>query len=394
MHAHTRVILKKDREKSILKRHPWIFSGAIHTLPNFINGDILPIYTFDKQFVGYGYFNTASNILGRVISFDETPPLDSLQKKLEAALAFRKDIFAHFPQQTNAYRLINGEGDGIPGLIVDLYDRIAVFQSSTLGIDKLKSWFVDYLVQHLKLEAIYEKSLSSSRLLEKIPFKEGFIYGKTEDEVFFKENGFTYTFSLKSSQKTGFFLDQREMRVWVKQLAYGKKVLNAFSYTGGFTLSALAGGAFSLDSVEISKSALEREKHHLVLNDLSATKHQSFNENVFDFLQRMPSASYDFIILDPPAFIKKKSDLIPGCRGYKEINRLAIQKSLPKTYLLTASCSSYMDATLFQKVIFQASVEAKREVRIIGSHRLALDHPISPFHPEGHYLKSLLLYIE
>jgi 23S rRNA (cytosine1962-C5)-methyltransferase len=208
----------------------------------------------------------------------------------------------------------------------------------------------------------------------------------------FKENDLLYTASLKESQKTGFFLDHREMRQWIRELSRGKRVLNAFSYTGGFSVAALAGGAEQVDSVDISSEAIRQAREHVVLNGFDATKQGFFCENVFDFLRQRP-LPYDLVILDPPAFAKRKKDVVSACRGYKDINRLVIQKLPVGSILLTSSCSYHVPEDLFQKIIFQAAIEAKREVQIIGRHRLAMDHPINVFHPEGHYLKSLLLFI-
>ncbi len=195
------------------------------------------------------------------------------------------------------------------------------------------------------------------------------------------------------SQKTGFFLDHREMRQWVRSLSAGKRVLNAFSYTGGFSVYALAGGAKCVDSVDISQEAVEASKRHVTLNGFKAAEQGFICADVFAFL-REAAMPYDLVILDPPAFAKRRKDIVPACRGYKDINRLAMQKMPAHSLLLTCSCSHHVDEQLFQKVVFQAAVEAKRKVRIIGKHRLAGDHPVNIFHPESDYLKSLLLYIE
>lgn len=385
------VILKAGKEKAIRQRHHWIFSGAVHSFPSFENGEILSVYSFDHQFLGYAYFNRRSGIVGRMLSFDETPALEALEKNLKKALDLRKHFFN--PEFTNSYRLVNGEGDGIPGLILDCYGDVVVLQSSTLGIDKLKSWIVHWIREHLNPITIYEKSQLPSRREEGIENQHGFLFGKEQDAFSFMENGLLFTSSLEKSQKTGFFLDHREMRQMVRDLSKGKKILNAFSYTGGFTISALAGGAARVDSVDISEEAIQKVKEHTALNGFSVVENRCFTEDVFNFL-REKELSYDLIILDPPAFAKKQKDIIPACRGYKDINRLAIQKMPSQSLLLTCSCSYYVDEGLFQKVIFQSALEAKREVRIIGKHRLGIDHPVNVYHPESHYLKSLLLYID
>lgn len=391
MTKHIGVILKPGKDKAIRQCHHWIFSGAVQSLPSFEDGDFLPVYSADGQLLGSGYFNRRSGIIGRMVSFDQTPPLQSLEQRLEAAVKLRQEWFDF--QQTNAYRLVNGEGDGIPGLIVDVYDQVIVLQFSTKGMDRIKPWVVDWLNHHLKPQTIYEKSLLPSRREEGLQDVQGYLSGEKQSEIVFKENGFSFTAALAKSQKTGFFLDHREMRQWVQHLAEGKRVLNAFSYTGGFSVYALAGGAERVDSVDVSAEAIEAAKRHIALNGRDPQSQRFFCEDVFAFL-RERELSYELVILDPPAFAKRHKDIIPACRGYKDINRLAMQKMPSQSLLLTCSCSHYVDEELFQKVLFQAAMEAHRQVRIVGRHRLAPDHPINLFHPESHYLKSFLLYVE
>jgi 23S rRNA (cytosine1962-C5)-methyltransferase len=386
------VILKPGKEKAIRQRHHWIFSGAVQTLPSFENGDILPIHAADGALLGSGYFNRKSGIIGRLLAFDATPPIQALLERLDAALAWRIRWFEQ--EQTTAYRLVNGEGDGIPGLVIDRYENTLVLQSGALGIDRLKPVIVDHLIKRLQLQTIYEKSLLPSRKEEGLAFAQGYLAGEENPDVLFKENGLQFTASLPQSQKTGFFLDHREMRQWVRSLTAGKRVLNAFSYTGGFTVYALAGGAKKADSLDISQEAIQAAQQHVALNGFNAAEQQFICEDVFSFLREQEKLPYDLVILDPPAFAKRQKDIIAACRGYKDINRLALQKMPSQSLLLTCSCSHHVDAELFQKVVFQATLEAKRQVRIIGQHRLAPDHPINIFHPESNYLKSLLLLVE
>ena len=232
-----------------------------------------------------------------------------------------------------------------------------------------------------------------SRGEEGLQNQEGLLFGEEVDEVEIMENKIKFIVSIKNGQKTGFFLDQREMRNWVQELSEGKKVLNCFGYTGGFSLYAMKGGATQVDTVDISTDAIGLAQKNTSLNKIDADKHNFIAEDVFQFLREKP-LEYDLIILDPPAFTKRKTDIIQACRGYKDINRLAIKKIPSGSLLLTSSCSYHIDEKLFQTVVFQAAAEAGRSVRIIGRHRLALDHPINIFHPEGEYLKSLLLFIE
>lgn len=386
-----RVVLKPGKEKAILNHHHWIFSGAVQTLPTFENGKLLPVHASDGRLLGSGYFNRKSNIVGRLVSFDSTPPLEAIQQSLDRAIAFRNILFD--PSQTNAYRLINGEGDGLPGLTVDIYDRVVVVQLSTKGMDVLRDWLVHEIDLRLKPFAIYEKSTLATRQEEGLSEVQGLLKGSLPESLVIKENGLSFKVNLEKSQKTGFFLDHREMRQWVRSLVKDKQVLNAFSYTGGFSIYALAGGAQRVDSVDISEEAMTLAKENVVLNGYDQANQGFFATDVFQFL-RDRSLPYEFVILDPPAFAKRQKDIIPACRGYKDINRLAMQKMPSKSWLLTSSCSHYVDEELFQKVVFQAAQEAKRKVRIVGRHRLAMDHPINIFHPESNYLKSLLLYID
>ncbi len=264
MNKYTDVILKPGRDKALRQRHHWIFSGAIQSLPSFKDGDLLPVYAAHGKRMGTGYFNHYSGIIGRMIAFDETPPLEHLSQKLKAAIHLRHEWFDL--QHTNAYRLVNGEGDGIPGLILDIYNQAIVLQSSTKGIDCLKPWIVDWLKRYLKPQLIYEKSLLPSRKEEKLEDFQGYLSGEKKEEISFKENDLLFTLSLPKSQKTGFFLDHREMRQWVRHLARGRNVLNAFSYTGGFSVYALAGGAKRVDSVDISEEAVLAAQKHILLN--------------------------------------------------------------------------------------------------------------------------------
>lgn len=384
------VILKPGKEKAILNQHHWIFSGAIQKMPEkFADGDFLPVYSADNKLLGSAYFNRKSQLIGRMVTFDAMPPLEALQKHLDAAITLRTQLFNS--SKTNAFRLVNGEGDRLPGIVIDQYDDILVIQFSTLGMDRLRSWWVELLIKKLKPSAIYEKSNLPSRKEEGLKSIQQLLFGQIPSEVEIKENGLRFLVSLIDGQKTGFFLDQREMRLHVKELSEKKNVLNCFAYTGAFSVYAAAGGASRVDSVDISEAAMKMASSNMEINGMK--DHKFFTEDVFQFL-REHELNYQLIILDPPAFAKRKKDVISACRGYKDINRLALQKMPPCSFLLTSSCSYHVNADLFQKVVFQASVEAKRVVRIIGMHRTASDHPLNICHPEGEYLKSLLLYVE
>jgi 23S rRNA (cytosine1962-C5)-methyltransferase len=384
------VILKRGKDKPIRQRHHWIFSGAVKTLPAFEDGAILPVRSDIGDLLGYAYFNKKSSIIGRMLSFGETPPLEAIEKNVASALALRKTLLT---DQTNGCRLINGEGDGVPGLVVDSYDDVLVIQVATLGMEKLKPFLLELLTKKMSPRSIYEKSNLPTRREEGLSDFEGLLYGERAGTVEIHEAGLRFLVEISTSQKTGFFLDLREMRRLVRSLGRGRRVLNCFCYTGAFSIAALAGGAARADSVDSSEEAIALAKRNLILNGFSEKTNLLFNEDVFEFLRR-PDLRYDFIILDPPAFAKKKADIVPACRGYKDINRLAMQKILPGGLLLTLCCSYFVDEPLFQKVIFQAAAEAWREVRLLQRHHLAYDHPVNIYHPESDYLKSFLLYVE
>lgn len=379
----SRVTLKPGKEKSLVNRHPWIFSGAIASRPDHAAGDILSVYSFEGKLLGFGYFHPENSIAGRMLSFTAENPLDTVRKNLKAALDLRNTFVP-----TEARRLVNAEGDGLPGLIIDQYGDVLVMQIHTAGMEKLKSFLVDELVSLLHPKAIYQKCTAAARRQEGLEDAKGLLYGTETPEVTITEHGISYIVSVLEGQKTGFFLDQREMRKKVLELSKDKKVLNCFAYTGGFSLAALKGGASVVHSVEISEEACKLAHR----NNFDSARHTIFQADAFDFLRTKP-LDYDVVILDPPAFAKKRADVVMASKGYREINRVAIQKMPSHSLLLTCSCSSYIDSTLFQQLLFQASSDAGRTVQILGRHIQAPDHPVSIYHPEGVYLKSLLLYI-
>ncbi len=383
------VILKPGREKSLLARHPWIFSGAVATLPEFTDGDVLPVISAKKEHLGFGYFNRHSNIIGRMLCFDAIPAKDALIANIKQALELRKNLIC---TTTNASRLINGEGDFCPGLIVDQYADALVLQISTLGMDKLKPLIVETLQTLLNPSWIYESSTSPSRKEEGLNECRQTLFGTPQDDIVVHEGGLQFLVNPLKGQKTGFFQDLREMRNLVQQLAKNKTVLNCFSYTGAFSCHALKGGATHCVSVDISQEAISQTKKHMQLNHFDDSVHSEVVADCFDFL-RTEKLNYDLIILDPPAFAKRKSDVARAIRGYQEINRQALAKMPKNSLLLTCSCSYHVDEELFCKMLFHAARDAKRDLRIIQKHRLAFDHPLNIYHPESSYLKSFLCYV-
>jgi len=385
------VVLKPGKDKAVLNRHHWIFSGAIKDLPEFEDGAILPVCSAGGELLGHGYFNRKSSIMGRMVSFGGGAPLDEVRKTVDRAVALRARLFD--PAVTNARRLINAEGDGLPGLIADIYDDVLVLQVATLGMEKMKPFVLELLTAAVKPRAVLERSDLASRLEEGLEEAEGPLAGDRVDKVRIVEEGIPYWVDLSGGQKTGFYLDQRESRKLVRGFASGRRVLNTFSYSGAFSVCALKGGAVRADSVDSSAAAVELAKENFELNGFPSDSGIFFTADVFEFL-REPALDHDFIILDPPAFAKRRTDVVAACRGYKDINRLAFQRVRAPGLVLTFSCSHFVEEGLFQQVVFQAAHEAGRRVRILQKHRQAFDHPVNIYHPETAYLKGFLLYVD
>lgn len=385
------VILKKGKEVIFKNRHLWIFSGAIAAYPDhFENGSIQSVLSSTGELLGHAYFNKDISIAGRIVSFGSIDPYHFIKENIQEAIAMRSQFFDE--KQTNAYRLINGEADALPGLIVDKYNDCLVLQSFTLGMDRLKEYVVDCLIKTGKYNSIFEKSTSSSRREESLKEHIAILHGSNCPVIDIIEHGLKFKIEWEKGQKTGFFLDQREMRAKVRDLSHNRAVLNCFSYTGGFSVYALAGGAKSVDSIDISASAVDMAKANLELNGFDSISNPCISEDVFNFLTHK-ALPYDFVILDPPAFAKKKRDIDQAINGYRRINILALSKMPKRSLLLTCSCSYYIDEQMFKELLFQAAREAKRNVSIISKHIHGIDHPVNIFHPESDYLKSFLLYV-
>jgi 23S rRNA (cytosine1962-C5)-methyltransferase len=386
-----KVILKPGKEKSVIvNRHPWIFSGAIERFPRLAPGELADVFSHDGKFLARGYFHPDNSIAGRILSYTEEDIATVLKRKIEEAIALRS---ACISSDTNCFRLINAEADGVSGLIVDKYNDVYVMQCSTYGVERLKPLIISLLAAIVKPRLLYEKSLSSARSQEGLEPFEGVHIGEMVNEVLVIENGIEFCVSLTEGQKTGLFLDHRQMRDLIRSLSLGKKVLNCFSYTGGFSLYALKGGASHVTSVDISESASSYTKKNTELNKFSLDKHTIICDDVFDYLSSKQTLDEDIIIIDPPAFAKKRKDIDSASTGYRKLNSLVLSKAKKGSIVLTSSCSYFIDRNAFGHLVFQAASECKRDVRILQHHILALDHPISLYHPEGDYLKSLLLYV-
>lgn len=385
--------LLPGKDVHLRNRHHAVFRAAVADWPDCPNGSIVEVVSSTKDFLCYATFNREAYICGRAIAFTRGDPLFAVEQAMERAIAVRRRFFAN--EDTNAIRLINAEGDSLPGLIVDQYADVLVVQFTTSGMDALREWICDRLQALCTPRAIFEKSGGTSRKKEGLEPREGWLRGEADPVIDIRERGLKLKIGLVGSQKTGLFLDQRDMRSLVRSLSTGRTVLDCCSYIGGFSTSALLGGAEGVDAVDYDEVALARAKEHVELNCGTAERFGHYREDVFAFLRRRPlPRPYDFIILDPPAFAKRSQDLEPAKKAYTDLNRSAMEMLPPGSLLLTCSCSYQMDAALFQTVVFHAARQAKRGVRIVSRHRQAFDHPVNLFHPEVDYLKSLLLWIE
>lgn len=386
-----RVDLKKGKEKPILHKHHWIFSGAVKKISAYKPGDLAEVFSSENEKLGTAILNQGHSITAHMLCFKEESVEDAIKDRIEKAFSFRKRWFD--PAITNSYRLINAEGDAIPGLIVDSYADVLVLQISHPGIETLKELIIQNLISTCNPRAIIEKSTSFLRKKEGLNETRCHIWGEDLKIVEVLENGLSYSIDLYEGQKTGFFLDQRESRKMIAELSNGKRVLNCFAYTGGFSIAALSGNAQHVDSVEISAKCQSKVDTNIQLNKLDESKHRFICGDVFDFLKTC-SWDYDIVILDPPAFVKKREDIAQAFRAYKDINAQAMRNMLPNSLLLTCSCSYHVEEELFQNILFRAALEANRSVKIISTHKMAYDHLVSIYHPESAYLKSFLLLVE
>ncbi|MFH1208368.1 MAG: class I SAM-dependent rRNA methyltransferase [Candidatus Omnitrophota bacterium] len=384
-----RCVLQRGKERPVKNRHPWIFSGAIDRIDEgFEAGDLVRVLSDKDEFLGVGYLNPQSQIVVRMLAFEDIA-IDEpfFAEKIGHALEMRRRFL---PAETSAYRLIHSEGDFLSGLIVDVYGDFLVAEFNTAGIDAWKPVIVKCLQKYFPSHSIFERSDSDLRKWEGLKRSVGVLVGSEPPAAIeILENGLLFGVDIKSGQKTGFFLDQRESRECVRGISAGKRVLNCFAYTGGFSVYAAKGGAREIVSVESSESAVAMGRKNFERNGLGADASVWAQQDVFDYL-RATKKEFDMIILDPPAFCKNKSQVQHATRGYKDINLQAL-KQLPKGGLLfTFSCSSYITPDLFQKIVFGAASDTKRDVRILRKTSHAFDHPINIYHPEGEYLKGLL----
>jgi 23S rRNA (cytosine1962-C5)-methyltransferase len=388
-----KIILKSGRERSLLNRHPWLFSGAVKQLPNAENGEIVKIETNHKDLLGYGFFSTQSQIVCRIFEFNsEEIEIDRhyWKTKIENALNLRKQLIN--PAHTTCYRLLHAEGDFFPGLIADVYADVLVLQLLIKGTERISAELFS-IFKELGFKYIYLKTKQSTQLLEQVDTGLTWVDEVKQMPVQVLENGNLFSINVETGQKTGFFIDQRKNRQILATYSANKTVLNTFSYSGGFSIYALAAGATLVHSVDSSKDAIALCEENVQISGM-ADKHESYVSDVFDFLKQAPANFYDIIVLDPPAFAKHSRAVDNAAKGYKNLNKLGFQKVKPGGYIFTYSCSQHIDKDLFRKIVFSAAAETGRNVRILEQLSQPEDHPINIYHPEGEYLKGLLLVVD
>ena len=391
-----KVYLKPKKEESLLRFHPWVFSGAIARVEgNPEEGEVVEVYTSDKQYIAAGHYQIGS-IAVRVLSFKkEEINHDFWVRRLTVARDLRKALRLIGTENNNACRLVHGEGDNLPGLIIDLYDHTAVMQAHSAGMHIYRHEIAEALKEVMgdTVQNIYYKSETT------LPFKadlesteNGFLLGGSTENVA-KENGLLFHVDWLKGQKTGFFVDQRENRALLEHYALGRNVLNMFCYTGGFSFYAMRGGARLVHSVDSSAKAIDLTRANVELNFPGDNRHEAYAEDAFKYLDRM-GGEYDLIILDPPAFAKHRGALRNALRGYTKLNAKAFEKIRPGGILFTFSCSQVVSKQDFRNAVFTAAAQSGRSVRIMHQLTQPADHPVNIYHPEGEYLKGLVLYVE
>ncbi|MBN1473326.1 MAG: class I SAM-dependent rRNA methyltransferase [Syntrophaceae bacterium] len=388
---YAEITLKKGREAALLRGHPWVFSGALASVRGKpAAGDVVVCKDYREKELAVGFYNPNTDIAFRVLTTKCEDSINSnfWSKRATTAIQLRKKIIN---AQTDSYRLINAEGDGFPGFIADVYSSTLVVSVSTAGMEKQKNLILDALIKTLRPKNIYEKSEGRSRQLEGLEEIKDFLYGdKKTETVLIKENGKVFEIDFVRGQKTGFFLDQRVNREKLGALSVDANVLNCFSYSGAFSVYCAAGGATRVVSVDVSKSACAQAEKNLNLNGFSSDNYPVIEADVFDYLRQLQE-EFDLIILDPPAFAKNKGDVSRAARGYKDINLQAIRRLARGGILATFSCSNHIGEELFYKIVLAAARDADAQVQVLTSLQAGQDHPVLLAHPEGSYLKGLLI---
>ena len=396
--AITKIFLRRGKEESLQRRHPWIFSGAIYSIENGDNlaeGDIVDLYSAKGEFLARGHYQIGS-IAVRVLTFEQQEiNAEWWRERIASAYDVRRTLGLTECEHTTCYRLIHGEGDNLPGLVVDIYDSVAVVQCHSVGMYRSRHQIAEAIVSVFgeKIKAVYDKSSQT------VPFKanlnpiDGYLYGSAEKDNVVLENGHKFLVNWEEGQKTGFFIDQRFNRELVGRYAAGRTVLNTFCYTGGFSVYALAGGAKEVCSIDASERAIRLVDENIKLNFGTDAPHSSLACDAVEYLKDIGD-KYDMIILDPPAFAKHHKVLGNAMQGYKRLNARAMSQIKSGGILFTFSCSQAVSKELFRTTVFTAAAIAGRKVRILHQLTQPTDHPINIYHPEGEYLKGLVLYVE
>lgn len=393
--AYRIIQLKRGKEESLRRFHPWVFSGAIHQADiDLEEGDIVRVVTSTGEFIAVGHYQQGS-IAVRVLSFSDVAIDDAYwDSRLQSALSMRQAIGLADSPTNNTYRLVHGEGDHLPGLIIDVYGKTAVMQAHSIGMHLCRKQIAVQLVKVMgeRLQHVYYKSETTLPYME---LENGFLYGGSNDNVAL-ENGLKFYVDWLRGQKTGFFVDQRENRLLLQQYARGRRVLNMFCYTGGFSFYAMRGGAELVHSVDSSAKAIELTNRNVELNFPGDQRHEAFCEDAFKYMDNVPADNvpYDLVVLDPPAFAKHRGALHNALKGYTRLNQKAMQIIAPGGILFTFSCSQVVTKDNFRNAVFTAAALARRKVRILHQLHQPADHPINIYHPEGEYLKGLVLYVE
>ena len=392
---YKKIYLKKGKEESLKRFHPWVFSGAIQHQPEDVEeGEVVRVMTAGGEFIAVGHYQIGS-IAVRVMSFDDVEIDDDFwHSKLQSALDMRRSIGIVDNPDNNTYRLVHGEGDNVPGLVIDVYGETAVMQAHSVGIHLERHRIASQLVKVMgdRVKNVYYKSETTLPFKADLGQEDGFIVGGSKDNVAL-ENGLKFHVDWLKGQKTGFFVDQRDNRSLLEHFSRDKKVLNMFCYTGGFSFYAMRGGALQVHSVDSSAKAIELTTKNVELNFPGDTRHEAFCEDAFKYLDRA-GGDYDLVILDPPAFAKHRGALHNALKGYTRLNMKAFEKIRPGGILFTFSCSQVVTKDNFRNAVFTAAALAHRNVRILHQLHQPADHPINIFHPEGEYLKGLVLYVE
>lgn len=394
---YKKIVLKPKKEDSLRRFHPWIFSGAVARKDTELTeGEIVDVYTANDEFIAVGHYQIGS-IEVRVLSFEERE-IDSRfwEERLQIAYDLRKSIGV-VSEDNNAFRLVHGEGDNLPGLIIDVYGYTAVMQSHSVGMHENRKDICEALIKVLgdKLKNVYYKSETTLPYKADLGAENGYLHGGKEDiDGIAVENGLKFHADWLKGQKTGFFVDQRDNRSLLEKYSKDRSLLNMFCYTGGFSFYAMRGGAKLVHSVDSSAKAIMLTENNVKLNYPNDSRHAAFAEDAFKYLSHTNKGDYDLIILDPPAFAKHRGAIKNALQGYKRLNAAAFDKIAPGGILFTFSCSQVISKDAFRLAVFSAAAQSGRNVKILHQLTQPADHPINIYHPEGEYLKGLVLYVE